>query len=128
MDTAKTHIRNGLGAVRPYVYGPASVLELAKLAFGGAVAGSSPDGGEVEVRVGDSMIAFAIGDAFPAGVATVASIYLYVPDADATYADALQAGAAPLSPPEDKPYGERQGAVKDDFGNIWYIATYTGET
>ncbi len=118
------HVRNGLGVVRPYVYGPASGLALVEHAFGGQVVESSPDGGEVAVRVGDSMIAFAIGDAFPPDVATVASIYVYVPDADAAYERALDAGATSVSPPERKRYGERQGAVHDEHGNVWYLATF----
>lgn len=126
MTSGNSHIRNGLGAVRPYVYARESVLTMVKQAFGGEVVGSSPDGDELEVRVADSIIAFAIGDDFPPGVAHTASIYVYVPDADATYADALQAGAMSTYAPEDKPWGERQGAVKDEFGNTWYIATYAG--
>jgi len=85
-----------------------------------------PDDGEVEVRIGDSAIALALGDECPEGVATRASIYVYVEDADATYALALRNGATPISPPEDKPYRERAGGVRDDFGNVWYISTYLG--
>jgi PhnB protein len=50
--------------------------------------------------------------------------YLYVPDADALYARALQAGAASVHPVADQPYGDRSGGVKDPFGNTWYIATH----
>ena len=127
MNVQRTYVRNGIGAVRPYVYGPASLLKLITEAFGGEVLGSSPDGGEVEVRIGDSVVALALGNQFPAGVATIASIYVYVADADAAYAAALAAGAVPISPPEDKPYDERQGTVQDGFGNVWHIATYTGD-
>jgi uncharacterized glyoxalase superfamily protein PhnB len=94
MSTA--HIRNGLGAVRPYVFGPPGLLDLVRHAFGGEVVERSPDGGEVAVRVGDSMIALCLGKEFPAGAATTtASVYVYVPDADAAYAAALDAGATP---------------------------------
>ena len=73
------------------------------------------------------MIALALGDEeVPADVVTRASIYVYVPDVDATYARALQAGAEPLAAPEDKPYQERLGGVRDAFGNVWYISTYVG--
>jgi uncharacterized glyoxalase superfamily protein PhnB len=67
-----------------------------------------------------------LGDEFPEGVATRASIYVYVEDADAAYARALGNGATSISPPEDKPYGERAGGVRDSFGNVWYISTYLG--
>lgn len=50
--------------------------------------------------------------------------HLYVPNADATFARALQAGAAPIyAPSDDHPSGDRWGAVTDAFGNTCYIAT-----
>jgi PhnB protein len=51
---------------------------------------------------------------------------LYVRDVDGAYKRALEAGASSLAPPEDRPYQERAAGLKDSFGNIWYIATYTG--
>lgn len=51
-------------------------------------------------------------------------LHLYLPDTDATYADALQAGATSIEAPEDKPYGDRSAAVKDAWGNSWFLATY----
>ena len=121
------HVRNGRGAVRPYVYGPTSLLEFVQRVFGAELVERSPDGGEAELRIGDSMIALALGEEFPAEVVTWASIYVYVPDVDATYARALEAGAEPVAAPEDKPYRERLGGVRDAFRNVWYISTYLGD-
>jgi PhnB protein len=121
-----SHIRNGVGAVRPYVYGPRSLVPFLEATFSAEVVERSPDGGEVELRIGDSAVALALGDEFPDGVATRASIYVYVEDADATYEQALRNGATPIAAPEDKPYGERAGGVRDSFGNVWIIATYRG--
>ena len=50
-------------------------------------------------------------------------LYLYVPDTDATYARALQAGATSLQEPTDMFYGDRNASVKDPAGNLWTIAT-----
>jgi len=47
-----------------------------------------------------------------------------VPDCDTVYKTALAAGATSISEPKDQPYGDRSGAVKDAFGNTWYIATH----
>jgi PhnB protein len=58
--------------------------------------------------------------------ATIASVYVYVDDVDAAYKRAIEAGATSIAAPEDKPYEERACGVKDTFGNIWYIATFTG--
>jgi PhnB protein len=47
-----------------------------------------------------------------------------VPKADDVYRQALAAGASSLHEMKDQPYGDRSGAVKDNYGNIWYIATH----
>jgi PhnB protein len=121
------HIRNGMGAVRPYVYGPAGLLDFVQRTFGAEVVERSPDGGEVELRLGDSMIALSLGERFPEAAGTHGSIQVYVEDADATYARALDAGAAAIAAPEDKPYRDRTGGVRDAFGNSWWISTYRGD-
>jgi uncharacterized glyoxalase superfamily protein PhnB len=53
-------------------------------------------------------------------------LHVYVPDADALYAQALAAGAESVMPPYTAPYGERSAAIKDPFGNTWFLATYLG--
>jgi RimJ/RimL family protein N-acetyltransferase len=57
-----------------------------------------------------------------------AFLYLYVDDVDATYSRALEAGAVSVEEPENMPYGDRRGVVKDPCGNIWQIATYVNQT
>ena len=48
---------------------------------------------------------------------------LSTPAVDAKYIAAAQAaGATPLLPPEEKPYGERVASVKDTIGITWYLA------
>ena len=51
------------------------------------------------------------------------AIHLYIPDVDAAYQRALDAGAKSLMEPADQPYGERGAGVEDLSGNRWYIAT-----
>ena len=46
-----------------------------------------------------------------------------VADTDETYRRALNAGATSETEPEDRFYGDRNGGVKDPFGNIWWIVT-----
>src|SRR4051794_11627253 len=48
--------------------------------------------------------------------------YFYVPDVDAAYRRALEAGASSISEPSDQSYGDRSAGVKDTFGNLWYFA------
>lgn len=51
-----------------------------------------------------------------------ASYYLYVTDADAAVARALEAGGTLVMPVGDMPYQDRQGGVRDPFGNVWWIS------
>lgn len=127
MPAMTSHIRNGMGAIRPYVYGPPRLLDFVQRTFGAEIIERSPDGGEVRLRLGDSMIALSLGEQFPEGAGTRGSIQVYVEDADAIYARALDGGATAIVAPEDKPYRERAGGVRDVFGNSWWISTYRGD-
>jgi len=127
MRNAPSHIRHGVGSVRPYLYGRLDMLELVKRAFGAVELEHLPvgKGTHVEAKIGDSMVVMEVSDP-PHPHGTTASIYVYVEDVDAAYARALAAGATPIAVPENKPYQERAAGIKDSFGNIWWIATYTG--
>jgi uncharacterized glyoxalase superfamily protein PhnB len=52
------------------------------------------------------------------------SIYMYVPDPDAHYAQAKAAGADILYEPRDTEYGSREYGARDLEGNIWSFGTY----
>jgi PhnB protein len=78
-----------------------------------------------EVAIGNSVI--EMGDANEQYPARAMSTHLYVPDADATYARALRAGATGVYAPTDEhPSGDRWGEATDPFGNTWYIAARRG--
>jgi PhnB protein len=83
-----------------------------------------PDGkiGHAEVRIGDSVV--MIGEACGQWKPMPGSLYLYVPDANASYRRAIAAGAKSLMEPADQFYGDRTGGVKDLCGNFWWIATH----
>ena len=51
---------------------------------------------------------------------------MYVEDVDATHERAISAGGVSLSKPSDRAFRERTAGVKDSFGNLWYLAEYTG--
>src|SRR6267378_1923061 len=104
--------RPGLTSITPYIIvrPAAQFMEFLKSAFEGVerMRMPAPDGSIMHAEV-------AIGNA---------AIHLYVDDPDAAYARALQAGASSIyAPTDDHPSGDRWGAVKDQFGNHWYIAT-----
>jgi PhnB protein len=51
------------------------------------------------------------------------TIHLYVADAEATYQDAIEAGATAISPVEERFWGVVSGALEDPYGHRWIIAT-----
>ena len=118
--------REGFHTITPYLMVPqaADLIDFVKQAFGATelFLGTGSAGGiHAEVKIGNSML--MIGGASNTEPMP-AAIYLYMDDVDAVYKRALQAGATSLSEPENQPYGDRLGGVKDAFGNIWYIATH----
>jgi PhnB protein len=87
-----------------------------------------PDGSimHAEVAIGPLDV-IELGDANEQYPARPMATHLYVPDAQAAYARALEAGATSIHPPNDAhPSGDRWGAVTDAFGNTWFIATPMG--
>lgn len=126
------YMRPGLTSIIPYVIvrPAAQFMEFLKSAFEGVerMRMPTPDGliMHAEVAIGNGMIELSDGsEAYPAAPQ---AIHLYVNDADAKYERALQAGATSLYAPMDQEYGDREGGVRDAFGNVWYIATPKGWT
>jgi PhnB protein len=92
---------------------------------------TSPDGriGHAEIRIGDSHVMLAdehpemdfLGPQSRGG--TTVSLLIYVDDADAVFARAIEAGATELRPLCDQFYGDRSGAVTDPWGHVWSVAS-----
>jgi PhnB protein len=76
--------------------------------------------GHCEVRIGGSTIMFSSsrGDCKP----TLANMFVYVNNADETYARSLKSGAVTIMEPADQDYGRSCG-VTDPFGNVWWITS-----
>jgi PhnB protein len=118
----------GAPDVQPYLHPLRAepVINFLKSAFGAKDLGrhASADGviHHVTMKIGDSHL--EMGEAQGPYQPMKAMFYLYVPDCDAAYNRALTAGATSISEPKDQPYGDRNGAVEDAFGNQWYLATH----
>jgi len=52
------------------------------------------------------------------------ALHLQVPNGDALYDRAVAAGATPLRPMTDEPYGDRSGVLADPYGHRWFIASH----
>jgi len=128
--TAKgeSYMPKGLHNVNPYLHPLRAepLIGFLKRAFGAEEVAkyASPDGvvHHAVIRVGDSVI--EMGEAHGKYEPMPAMFYLYVPKMDDVYKQALAAGATSFQEPTDQPYGDRNAAVKDVFGNKWYIATH----
>ena len=124
------HIRHGIGAVRPYLYGDLATVEFVVEVFGAELLerienlGASP-GYHVEARIQDSVVVIEASDAW-VNAPRVQSVYIYVADVDDAFIRAVAMGGTMIDQPEDKPYQERACGVRDPYGNTWYIASYTG--
>jgi len=122
------HVPKGLFSVNPYLHPRRAepLISFLKRAFGAEEVAkyASPDGvvHHAVIRVGDSVL--EMGEAHGKYETMDAMFYLYVPDMEAVYRQALAAGATSFQEPTDQPYGDRNAGVKDAFGNKWYIATH----
>ena len=68
--------------------------------------------------------AIEIGEGREAAFTAPAAFYLYVPNCDALYAQAVTAGARGVHPPADQVFGDRLGTLEDPWGNEWFVATH----
>jgi PhnB protein len=118
----------GLQSVNPYLHPLRAepLIAFLKRAFGAEEVAkyASPDGvvHHAVIRVGDSVV--EMGEAHGKYETMRAMFYLYVPNVDDVYRQAVAAGATSFQEPTDQFYGDRSAGVRDNFGNTWYIATH----
>jgi uncharacterized glyoxalase superfamily protein PhnB len=116
----------GYHTVTPWIISrdTAALIAFATAAFGATeLARVEADGviGHAEFVLGDSVVlAF---DARPGWPDTPAFLRLYVADGDATFRQALAAGATAVTEMTSLFWGDRVGRVRDPLGNLWWIQT-----
>jgi PhnB protein len=130
------YIPEGYNTVTPYlvIKGAAKAIDYYKKVFGATVVVrmDSPDGkvGHAELQIGDSRIMLAdenpaMGNRSAENIGgSPVSLYVYLPDCDATIAKATAEGAKILKPLQDQFYGDRSGFIQDPFGHLWGVATH----
>lgn len=86
--------------------------------------------GHAELTLGESLIMLA-DEAPEMGIrgpghfgGSPVTLHVYVEDADATFAAALQRGATEIQPVADQFYGDRSGQFSDPWGHVWSVATH----
>jgi uncharacterized glyoxalase superfamily protein PhnB len=136
--TMANPIPDGYHSITPHlvVKGAAEAIEFYKRAFGAEELCRMPfpgaNGqvkiGHAELQIGDSR--FFLADEFPGQGApgpdgnSPVSIHLYVTDADATFNQAVEAGATVTMALANMFWGDRFGKLVDPFGHHWSIATH----
>lgn len=129
-------IPEGMHSVTPHLVcaGAAAAIDFYRRAFNAveALRLPGPSGKLVHamIRIGDSPVMLvdempecgALGPAARQG--TSVTLHLYVEDADATFAQAIAAGAVVKMPLADMFWGDRYGLLVDPFGHQWSIATH----
>ena len=136
MSNAVKPIPEGMHTVTPHLTcaGASDAIEFYKKAFGAIEMARMPGPGgklmHAMVKIGDSPVMLV--DEFPewggTGPKTLkgtpVTIHLQVPDADAVFKSAVDAGATVKMPIADMFWGDRYGVVIDPFGHSWSIATH----
>jgi PhnB protein len=117
-------VNDGAGALAFYqrAFGAREVMRMA--APGGKI-------GHAEMRIGNAIV--MLSDEFP-GVSsqkaptslggTTGSLMVYVPNVDAAFKRATDAGCTSIMAPSDMFWGDRFGKLQDPYGNQWGLATH----
>ena len=136
MSTSVKPVPEGMHTVTPHLVcdGAAAAIEFYKKAFGAIEMARMPGPGgklmHAMIKIGDSPVMLV--DEFPEWGSTgpkslngtPVTIHLQVPDADAVFKSAVDAGATVKMQIADMFWGDRYGLVIDPFGHSWSIATH----
>ena len=112
-------------------------IEFYKKAFGAKVLDLMPDPSgrrtmHATIQIGNSIV--MMGDEMPGAEncaksaetlgSSPISLYVYLPNADTAFKQAVAAGGTVIMPVADMFWGDRCGTLKDPFGYSWMIATH----
>ena len=137
MANAKRAVPEGFHTITPQLAldNAAKAIDWWKQGLGAEEVSRStgPDGKimHAELRIGDSVV--MLSDEFPgmstarapkALGGTTGGLFLYLPDVDAAFRRAVEAGCKVLMPVTDMFWGDRFGKLEDPFGNQWSLATH----
>jgi PhnB protein len=117
-------------SVAPYlvVDGAARTIDFLVEVFGAERLRTYPgDGGRLmhaEVRIDDTVVMLSDGtEGWPP---VPSHVHVYVPDVDATWRRAIEAGATAVQEPVRKDDEDKRGGFRDSGGTTWWVATQEG--
>ena len=123
------YVPENLHSLTPVLHpeGAAKFIEFLKSAFNAEQLAryDGPAGAVLwsQIKIGDSVVGVSDPGNHEWTKPMPTMLYLYVPDADAVFDQAIRAGATSIHPPANQFYGDRSGGVSDAWGNQWYMAT-----
>jgi PhnB protein len=129
-------IPDGYHTVTPHIVvsDVAKAIEFYKKAFGAVqtVRMDGPGGMvlHAEVKIGNSAVMIAQenpewGSKGPSTLGgSPVGLFIYGPDVDAAYKQAIDAGAKSVMEPADQFWGDRYCKVEDPFGHDWALGTH----
>jgi uncharacterized glyoxalase superfamily protein PhnB len=130
---AKDFRPDNVTTITPYltIKGAAKAIDFYKKAFDAEELGrmTGPDGliAHAAIRIGDATMYLCdemMGAQSPQTLGgSPVTLHMYVPDCDATFKQALSAGAKEVAPMMDQFWGDRYGQIEDPFGHRWGIST-----
>lgn len=115
----------GFNTVTPYFFvdGADRFIDFLVRGLGGVETARHMDGERIanaQVQFGSSTV--MVSEASTAYPAMPASYYLYVENADEAMRRAIAQGGTQVMAVADMPYNDRQGGIRDAFGNLWWIS------
>jgi uncharacterized glyoxalase superfamily protein PhnB len=119
---------SGHTSVSPYlvVNGASTTIEFLKRVFDALelsrVEGDAGAVRHAEVRIDDTVVMLA-DQVPPDWPALPSHVHVYVPDVDAVYRKALEAGARSVQEPVRKQDPDKRGGFTDPGGTTWWVAT-----
>lgn len=136
MSDAVSPVPAGYPTVIPYmcIKGAGEALDFYAKAFNAVETVRMPGPGgmvmHAEMKIGESVIMLSEencdqGQKSPVTLGGSAThVFLYVPDVDASFAQAIAAGATAIMPPMNMFWGDRFGKLKDPYGHEWSMASH----
>lgn len=123
------------GGITPYLCckGGAAALDFYAQAFGAVetlrITGKDGSIGHAGITIEGAPL--MVSDEWPEGGVfspqtlggSPVTVHMYVKNVDALVARAVKAGATVVREPQDQPYGDRSGTLRDPFGHRWIVAS-----
>jgi PhnB protein len=121
-------VPEGLHTVTPYLVADNAIdfIEFLKRAFDGkeTFMHKTRDGKIMHSTVSIGNSTLMITDTMEGMPSQPGMFYMYLENVDDVFQRALNAKATTVREVRDEFYGDRAGAVKDKWGNVWWIATH----